>query len=74
MLTSTLFASKCPKLIAPAMNTNIYDNPILEDNLLKLKKYGYGIIEPACGYLDCGDTGLGKLIGEDILINRFYII
>ena len=53
------------------MNTNMYDNPILEDNLLKLKKYGYGIIEPACGYLECGDTGLGKLIGEDILINRF---
>jgi len=47
MLTSALFAFKCPKLIAPAMNTNMHDNPILEDNLLKLKKYGYEIIEPA---------------------------
>lgn len=70
MLTTTLFAFKGPKLIAPAMNTNMYDNPILEDNLLKLKKYGYEIIEPATGYLACGDTGRGKLVSEDILLDR----
>ena len=76
MLTTTLFAyNRGKKIIAPAMNTNMYDNPILQDNLEKLKKYGYEIIEPACGYLACGDTGRGKLVSEDILLNRilYYI-
>ena len=71
MLTTTLFAfNRGKKIIAPAMNTNMYDNPILQDNLEKLKKYGYEIIEPACGYLACGDTGRGKLVSEEILLNR----
>ncbi len=70
MLTTTLFAFKGPKLIAPAMNTNMYDNPILQDNLKALKDYGYEIIEPAVGYLACGDTGRGKLVSEDVLIDR----
>ena len=70
MLTTTLFAFNGPKLIAPAMNTNMYDNPILQDNLKALKDYGYEIIEPAVGYLACGDTGRGKLVSEDVLIDR----
>ena len=70
MLTTTLFAFNGPKLIAPAMNTNMYLNPILQDNLEKLKKYGYEIIEPASGLLACDDIGKGKLPDEDIIINR----
>lgn len=67
MLTTTLFAFTKTKLIAPAMNTNMYLNPILQDNLEKLKKYGYKIIEPACGNLACGDTGIGKLPPVELL-------
>ena len=70
MLTTTLFAFNGPKLIAPAMNTNMYNNPILQDNLKKLKSYGYEIIEPASGLLACDDIGKGKLPDEDIIINR----
>lgn len=75
MLTTTLFAFNGPKLIAPAMNTNMYNNPILQDNLEKLKNYGYDIIEPATGLLACDDTGKGKLPSEEVLINRilYYI-
>ena len=72
MLTTTIMACKCPKLIAPAMNTNMYENPILQDNLDRLRHYGYEIIEPACGYLACGDTGAGKLPAEDLLLE--YIL
>lgn len=61
MLTTTIMAAKCKKIIAPAMNTNMYENPILLDNLKKLKSYGYEIIEPASGYLACGDIGKGKM-------------
>ena len=70
MLTTTLFAFKGVKIIAPAMNTNMYDNPILQDNLKKLKGYGYEIIEPASGLLACDDIGRGKLPDEEILVNR----
>ncbi len=70
MLTTTLFACTKKKLIAPAMNTNMYLNPILQDNLEKLKKYGYEIIEPADGILACGDTGKGRLVGVDVLLDR----
>ncbi len=70
MLTTTLFAFKGIKVIAPAMNTNMYDNPILQDNLNKLKGYGYDIIEPASGLLACDDIGRGKLPSEEVLINR----
>ncbi len=70
MLTTTLFACTKKKLIAPAMNTNMYLNPILQDNLGKLKKYGYEIIEPADGILACGDTGKGRLVGVDVLLDR----
>ena len=57
MLTTTVMAAGCPVLIAPAMNTAMYENPIVQDNMNKLKHYGYEIIEPAEGYLACGDTG-----------------
>lgn len=61
MLTTTLLACKCKKLIAPAMNTNMFENPIVQDNLKKLESYGMEIISPVSGYLACGDTGTGKL-------------
>ncbi len=61
MLTTTLLACTCPKLLAPAMNTRMYDNPVTRDNLGKLRSYGWKIIEPAEGLLACGDTGRGKL-------------
>ncbi len=67
MLTTTILASAAPKLIAPAMNTGMYENPITQDNLKKLKLYGMEIIEPATGYLACGDTGAGKMPEPDIL-------
>lgn len=61
MLTTTALACKCHKIIAPAMNTNMYENPILQDNLTKLRDYGMTVIDPASGYLACGDTGAGKM-------------
>ena len=69
MLTTTLFAFKGKKIISPAMNTNMYENPILQDNLEKLKKYGYEIIEPSSGLLACDDIGKGKLPDEEILVS-----
>lgn len=61
MLTTTIMACKCHKIISPAMNTNMFENQIVQDNIQKLKDYGYEIIEPASGYLACGDTGAGKM-------------
>ncbi len=61
MLTTTVMACRCPKIIAPAMNTNMYENPIVQDNLKILEKYGFEVIAPAVGYLACGDTGAGKM-------------
>ena len=61
MLTTTALACSCKKIISPAMNTHMYENPILQDNLKILKKYGMEVIEPANGYLACGDTGAGKM-------------
>lgn len=61
MLTTTLLAATCPKLFAPAMNTRMYQNPITQDNLQILRKYGMKVITPASGYLACGDTGEGKM-------------
>lgn len=68
MLTTTIFATKAVKVIAPAMNTNMYTNPILQDNLKKLIGYGYKIVTPASGRLACGDEGLGKLPDESTLL------
>lgn len=61
MLTTTALACRCPKLIAPAMNTNMFENPVTQDNLNTLRHYGWDVIEPAAGRLACGDTGKGKL-------------
>ena len=61
MLTTTIMATKSPVLFAPAMNTNMYNNPIVKENILKLKKMGYDFIEPDSGRLACGDIGIGKL-------------
>ncbi|MBE5938260.1 MAG: bifunctional phosphopantothenoylcysteine decarboxylase/phosphopantothenate--cysteine ligase CoaBC [Lachnospiraceae bacterium] len=72
MLSTTLLAAKCPILVAPAMNTNMFTNSIVQDNIRKLHDYGMTIIEPATGYLACGDTGSGKLPDENILLE--YIL
>jgi len=68
MLTTTVLACRCPKLIAPAMNTNMYENPVTQDNLATLRRYGWEVIEPASGRLACGAVGKGKLPEpEDLL-------
>lgn len=72
MLTTTILAAKCKKLVSPAMNTNMFTNPIVQDNLQILKKYGFEIIEPASGYLACGDTGAGKMPEPEVLLQ--YIL
>lgn len=69
MLTTTIMACKAKKIIAPAMNTNMYENPIVQDNMKKLESYGYEIVSPTVGYLACGDTGAGKLPSEDVLLD-----
>ena len=61
MLTTTIMACKCKKFISPAMNTNMFENPVVQDNLKILEHYGYEVIAPASGYLACGDTGAGKM-------------
>ncbi|HJB96075.1 MAG TPA: bifunctional phosphopantothenoylcysteine decarboxylase/phosphopantothenate--cysteine ligase CoaBC [Candidatus Mediterraneibacter intestinigallinarum] len=61
MLTTTVMACKCKKIVAPAMNTRMFENPIVQDNLKILTRYGYEVISPATGYLACGDTGAGKM-------------
>ena len=72
MLTTTILACKCPKLVSPAMNTNMYENPIVQDNLKKLEHYGFEVIDPASGYLACGDTGAGKMPEPETLLS--YIL
>lgn len=67
MLTTTILASHAPKLVAPAMNTGMYENPVTQDNLALLKKYGMEVIEPAAGHLACGDEGKGKMPEPEIL-------
>ena len=70
MLTTTMLATRAPKLIAPAMNTGMWENPILQDNLTKLKGYGYHIIDPIIGRLACGDTGTGKMNSEEVIVEH----
>ncbi|MBQ7026743.1 MAG: bifunctional phosphopantothenoylcysteine decarboxylase/phosphopantothenate--cysteine ligase CoaBC, partial [Peptococcaceae bacterium] len=70
MLTTTILACRCPKLIAPAMNTNMYENPVTQDNLKLLQHYGWDVIEPASGRLACGATGKGKLPEPDFLLQH----
>ncbi|MBR5272600.1 MAG: bifunctional phosphopantothenoylcysteine decarboxylase/phosphopantothenate--cysteine ligase CoaBC [Clostridia bacterium] len=61
MLTTTILACKCPIAVAPAMNTRMFENAIVQDNIKKLEHYGFDVIMPAVGYLACGDTGAGKM-------------
>ncbi len=68
MLTTTLLACECPKLFAPAMNTRMYRNPIVQDNIKTLQNYGMEVITPATGYLACGDTGEGKMPEPEFLL------
>ncbi len=68
MLTTTIMACTCKKLIAPAMNTNMFRNPVVQDNLEKLRHYGWEVIQPASGRLACGDVGEGKMPAEDTLL------
>lgn len=72
MLTTTVMACPCKKIIAPAMNTNMFENLIVQDNLDKLRHYDYEIIAPAVGYLACRDVGAGKLPDEQLLLD--YIL
>ena len=70
MLTTTAMACTCQKIVAPAMNTNMYHNPILQDNLKKLEGYGFTVIEPEKGLLACRDIGDGKMPSEDVLVGH----
>ena len=70
MLTTTLLACRAPVLVSPAMNTNMYENQIVQDNLKTLKSYGVRVIEPATGYLACGDTGAGKMPEPEVLFSH----
>lgn len=72
MLTTTIMACKCKKLIAPAMNTNMYENPIVQDNIEKLKHFGYEIIEPNEGRLACGDVGKGKMAEPEEILEYIF--
>lgn len=72
MLTTTAMAATCPKIVAPAMNTHMFLNPIVQDNLKKLEHYGYEVIAPAAGRLACGDVGAGKLPDEETLVSYVY--
>ena len=69
MLTTTIMACKCKKFISPAMNINMFENPVVQDNLKILEHYGYEVIAPACGYLACGDTGAGKMPEPEMLLD-----
>lgn len=68
MLTTTVLALTCPVIVSPAMNTRMYKNPIVQDNLKKLASYGFEILTPASGYLACGDTGEGKMPESETLL------
>lgn len=70
MLTTTLLACQCPKMIAPAMNTRMYENPVTQDNMKLLEKYGWKLIEPEVGMLACGDAGKGKFPDEKLLVEH----
>ena len=72
MLTTTLLACKCKKLVAPAMNTQMYENPIVQDNLKKLEHYGMELIQPVSGHLACGDSGMGKMVEPEVMLQ--YIL
>lgn len=68
MLTTTVLACNCPKIVVPAMNTKMYENPVTQDNLNILRRYGWEVVEPASGYLACGAVGKGKLPEPEVLL------
>lgn len=72
MLTTTVLACGCRKIVAPAMNTHMYENPVVQDNIKKLVHYGMEVVVPDTGYLACGDTGAGKMPSEQVLLE--YIL
>lgn len=72
MLTTTVMACPCPKIVSPAMNHNMYHNPIVQDNIRKLERFGYTIVSPDCGMLANGDTGDGRMPEEKVLLE--YIL
>lgn len=72
MLTTTVITCPCKKIVAPAMNTNMYNNPIVQDNIKKLQAYGIEVITPDTGYLACGDIGAGKMPSPELLLE--YIL
>lgn len=72
MLTTTALACDCTKIVAPAMNTQMYLNPIVQENIGILRRHGFIIVEPAAGYLACGDMGIGKMPEPDVLLNYAY--
>ena len=72
MLTTTILACNCPKIISPAMNTQMFENPVVQDNLKLLEHYGYEVVSPDVGYLACGDTGAGKMPEPTVLLS--YIL
>ena len=72
MLTTVVLAARCPKLVAPAMNTAMLENPVTQDNIATLEKYGFGIIQPESGMLACKDVGSGKLPREEVLMDHIF--
>ena len=74
MLTTTFLAANCPKLIVPAMNTQMLENPVTQDNIEICRKYGMHILESASGYLACGDTGKGRMPEPDVILDKIESI
>lgn len=74
MLTTTIMATEAKKVIVPAMNTKMYYNPIVQENIMKLKRHGYYFIEPVSGLLACGDTGKGKMEEPGVIVEELYLI
>lgn len=73
MLSTTIMATKAPVLFAPAMNSNMYLNPVVQDNMAKLKRFGYEIMEPASGHLACGIIGIGRLPEPEEIVDRIEL-
>lgn len=73
MLTTTVLACRCPKLLVPAMNTNMYENPVVQDNIEKLRRYGWQIMEPASGHLACGTSGKGKMPEPETILEQVLL-
>ncbi len=73
MLSTTVLACRCPKLLVPAMNTNMYENPVVQDNLAKLRHYGWQIMEPVSGHLACGTSGKGKMPDPENILEQVLL-